>query len=128
MYSANLQAGQRPSQATARCYGNTTVKSGGHAILGDVVHDIRVSGGSHNHYYVKEIGLLHDIVERSTSNSLSLQGRQKVLAQLETLENILLQAEQMETSCDADDTEQGNSQSYGSLNIYHASILLQQDS
>lgn len=45
-----------------KSYGNTVVESGGHAILGDVIQDVRFETGVHFHYHLRDIHALHRVI------------------------------------------------------------------
>lgn len=83
-----------------KSYGHTVVESGAHAILGDVIHDIRFKGGIHFHYHLQDVHALHTaITHRQPDTSSSLEEK-NVLLQLQALTTVLQQAEQLEIGVD----------------------------
>jgi len=100
MASGSPDKNEQCTEERGKSYGTIVVESGGHAIMGDVIHDNRFNGGVHFHYHLQDIRALHRAITDRQPGASSSSEREKVLAQLEALARVLQQAEQLEVGID----------------------------
>lgn len=96
---------QEPEKRSSNIYGDTVVESGGHAILGDVVQDVRFAGGVHLHYHFQDVRALHNAVDHLRPSATNTAQCSRILGQLEALGHVLQQAEQVVAYCNSADRQ-----------------------